>query len=307
MGFHIHVNIAEAASKLNQTTDLIGTQITQAVGQVAAGTHAFILQKAKAELTGYKKFAYLGYKDENVRWVDLGNGMWVVEVDEKARWLEEGRDRVFMEWLLKNAKTAKDGSKYKVIPMPQDKGPLPLKKGADLSKVGSPWTQKDSPLATVTKRLLAANNVSLGSEAIQRGPDKKPLTGIVQHINLGREEVNADVRTQDNGNRRDYFSMPRSADMAGKIGLKPHEGIFMLKGMVITQTANEETAQSPHGVRREAITYRVISSKHQQEGRWFYPKVEAFNAVPEAAEWAQKELDKWMKDFERSFTDIQGT
>jgi hypothetical protein len=288
VSFHIHVDITEAAAKLNQTNEFIATQMQTAVGTIAAATHAFILQTVNAELTGYKREAYLGKENKNVRWIDLGNSMWVVEVDETARWLEEGRaEPMFMEWLLKNAKTARDGSKYKIIPFKQDQG-----------AGKTPGFHPNKPaLAAVTKRMLDAQNIDLNK--IERDVGGKPKVGILHKIPMGREEIMAEMQPK----RRDYFSMPRSADIAGKIGLKPHDGIFMLKGLMVVQRPN---ASAKHGVTREAITYRVISSKHKAEGRWFYPKVEALNAVPRAAEWAQQQLDSWMKEFEKGFIDIQG-
>lgn len=291
MSFHIHVDIAEAAKKLNQTADLIEGQLKQAVGSISAATHAYILQTVNSELTGFKRTAYLGKENKNVRWVDLGNGMWVVEVDESARWLEEGRDRVFMDWLLKNAKTAKDGSRYKVIPFSQEQG-----------AGKTPGFHPHKPaLQQMTQKLLKENKINL--KKIDRDEQGRPKVGIVGHFSegsMGRAEFKGETAP----NKRDYFSKPRSWEDSKNTGLPQHEGIFMLKGMTVVQTPD---ASAKHGVRKEAITYRVISSKHQQEGRWFYPKVEALNAVPRAAEWAQKELDNWLKEFEKSFQDIQGT
>lgn len=47
----------------------------------------------------------------------------IIELDQKALWIEKGRKAGFMEDLLKSgAKTAKDGSKYRVIPIGNSKG-----------------------------------------------------------------------------------------------------------------------------------------------------------------------------------------
>lgn len=290
MGFHIHVDITEAANKLGQSAELIKDQITNAVGILSAGAQSFIVQTANRELEGYQRTAYLGKDNENIKRLDLGNGMWVVEVDEKARWIEEGRERMFMDWLLKNAKTAKDGSKYKVIPMPQAKGA-----GSD------GWNAHKPALREATEKVLKDNKISL--KRLQRDSAGKPLVGLMRHIPTGRLEAQKEVATYGTPERNDWFSKPRTKEDSWNTGLPEHNGIFYLQGLMVVQFP-DKTAK--HGVNRQAITYRVISSKHQQEGRWFYPKVEPLNAVTRAAEWAQKEMDEWMKDFNSRFADING-
>ncbi len=52
----------------------------------------------------------------------VSEDMVIIELDQKALWMEKGRKSGFMEDLLKNGKKAKDGSRYKVIPLKESKG-----------------------------------------------------------------------------------------------------------------------------------------------------------------------------------------
>ena len=68
-----------------------------------------------------------------------------------------------------------------------------------------------------------------------------------------------------------------------KSGLKPHGGIFKLKGLMISQRM-----VGPK-VKREALTMRVVSSKHQSEGRWMYPAIQPGKFMERAFRWATDE------------------
>jgi len=56
----------------------------------------------------YKENIYIEQQSEN--FITVG-------IREEALWIEEGRKGGFMSELLKNGKTAKDGSKYRIIPI----------------------------------------------------------------------------------------------------------------------------------------------------------------------------------------------
>lgn len=156
-------------------------------------------------------------------------------------------------------------SKYKVIPMS-------ILKGAG-KQPG--WKPHNMPLADLASKVLKDEGINL--KKLDRDIDKKPLVYSKLIDTSGYAE------TAD----RSLFSMPRDAETAKRIGLKPHSGIFMLEGLRVNQTPN---LSAKHGVSKEAMTFRVISSKHQAEGRWFYPEIKALNAVGQAEEWARQQM-----------------
>ena len=308
MGLHLHVNISDAANKLGQAEELISGVIRQGMETVATQARADLSAIAKSELSGYKLQSYLGTEkgqsaeeEKNISLTKVGEGMWVLELNEKARWVEEGRPEVFMSWLLKNAKTAKDGSKFKVIPMPQDKG-----------KGTTNFTANSVPLQTMTQQILKQANVSL--KKMVNDENGRPRIGYVA-VNpgvVGRFEDKAEISP----NRGDYFSKPRSWEDSKNTGLPQHNGIFNLQGLVVSQwpgigSHSKISVQDGKvvggktvGVQRNAMTFRVISSKHEQEGRWFYPEVKALDAMPRVFERAQKMFEQFMKGVEDSFLEI---
>ena len=102
------------------------------------------------------------------------------------------------------------------------------------------------------------------------------------------------------------FSKPRSLEDALEHGLKPHGGIYKLQGAVVAQreqrNAKGEIKKDRHGktvVKKETVVFRTISSKHKDEGRWYAPKVEAFNGLGQAHQWAEKQWDTIVKQIEQ--------
>ena len=92
----------------------------------------------------------------------------------------------------------------------------------------------------------------------------------------------------------------RDKKTADEIGLKPTQGHHYLNNAVIVQ----REVKGPKGkskISRDVVTFRVVSSKHQAEGRWMYPKVEALNSIPEAYKYATDQWDQIVKSLEEEY------
>lgn len=89
------------------------SDINQAMGELAAITNAKVLEMAQKELkTSRKKYTdALGFEE-------VAPGIWVVSLDEKAFFIEEGLPDNFdmKPGLLKKGETSKDGTRYRVVP-----------------------------------------------------------------------------------------------------------------------------------------------------------------------------------------------
>ncbi len=109
--------IAESFGELKQE---VQEAITQGVKQLASMTHAKTQELASEKLQSTRQ-TYL----DNLEFEEIQEGIWVVSLDQPALWIEEGRKSGDMteDLLRKNAKTAKDGSKYKAIPFDQARSP----------------------------------------------------------------------------------------------------------------------------------------------------------------------------------------
>jgi hypothetical protein len=95
---------------------------------------------------------------------------------------------------------------------------------------------------------------------------------------------------------RANFSMPRSQEMAAKIGLQPHSGIHKLEGLVVTQRMGKDGK-----VVKEALTFRTISTKHEAEGRWYYPEQKPLKAFPAAYDFAKTLMDEAVRRINQEF------
>lgn len=282
MDFELKVNLDEISKQLGQKRDTIEGRVESEVANLSVSTHAFVVQYSQEKLKGFQRQMFFGKDNGNVRWSKIGEGMWVVEIDESVKWIEEGRDRTFMgDWLLKpgdpGVKTAKDGSQYRVIPMGQARG------------VGGKKDNKDPFLQTMIKGALKRNSIRL--DRIEKGIDGKPKLGVLHKL-----DIKIAHRTDDHDK---FFSKPRTPAMAKQLGLPAHNGHFFLSNAVVVQREIENGGKSK--VSKEVVTFRVISSKHKAENRWMYPKVEALNSIPEAFKYAESEWDRIVKSMEVEF------
>jgi hypothetical protein len=269
--FRIGINLEQIAKDLNTTVDLVYDRVRSEAELLSVSTHAFIIKKAQAELEGYKLKAYLGEKNKNVRWIKVNQNLYVVEVSDDAGWIEEGRSPTFMgDWLLKpgakGVKQAADGSFYRVIPLKQ------------LKMAGGEAFQNQTPAyETMIKSALRENKINL--RKIEKDEHGNPKLGVLHKIDMDPPGSQSQFP--------DMYSMPRTKSMAKQTGLQEHGGIYHLSGLAVTQKLNQKGK-----VERSAVTFRVISSKHKQEGRWMYPQVEPFGGIKAAHEYATKEWAK---------------
>lgn len=114
------VNAEAIAEVFGEIKAEVQEAVNQGVKQVASMTHAKTQELASAKLQSTRQ-TYL----DNLKFEEVENGIWVVSLDKPALWIEEGRKAGDMtrDLLRNNAKTAKDGSKYKVIPFDHGKAP----------------------------------------------------------------------------------------------------------------------------------------------------------------------------------------
>lgn len=269
------VNADEVARQIGQEVEGVIGEIQSKVQGLAIQTHAKVIEFATEELKGYQLETFLGKGAKNVRWTKASNNLWVVEIDESVGYFEDGRPSVSMatdKWLLKNAKTAKDNSKYKVIPFTHDlKG-----KGTDAHGTAAVLNTMAKNAVRVAR---TADNKRIPLYKIEKNPDGTVKTGIVHKI-----PVNAPFSQSQAPN---LYSKPRTADEAKATGLKAHAGIFKLQGLVISQRDNGNGR-----IKREGVTFRVVSSKHQSEHRWMAPEIKPGNYLQKAFTWMEQEWPK---------------
>jgi hypothetical protein len=314
--FRFRVNVDEIAAKVRLARELVEDVVVQQVELLSKASHAYIigLTKEKWKDDDFKRNFYLGTgefgKDASsrstndphvdqvpkyLRWIKVGDGLWVVEIDERARWLEEGRKETFMgEWLLKpgarGVKRAKDGSLYRAIPFKETSNKKDTASHPALSQIVRDYTKQ--------------NKINLTK--IEKNLDNTPKLGLIRKL---------DIRPHDAAGYAPgvIYSRPRTETEAARTGLRPHSGIFKLQGAAVFQNVYDKgklvtnkrdaakiAATKKGSVKKETVVFRVISSKHKQENRWMYPAVEPANFLQKAYDHANAQWETIVKNIEET-------
>lgn len=153
------------ASEFNELKEEVKKAMEDGVKQVASMTYAKTQELASSKLNSTRK-TYM----DNLEFKEVAPGIWVVSLDEKAMWIEEGRKSGDMteDLLKKNYKIAKDGSRYKAIPF-------------DQAKPTSQTPMSARMFANQVKTELRARNIPY--KKIEYNPDGSPRLGKLHTIN----------------------------------------------------------------------------------------------------------------------------
>ena len=156
-------------------------------------------------------------------------------------------------------------SKYTVIPFKHD-----LRGGSH---------EGDSALNAQARAAVQAartpDNKRINLKAIEKNPDGTPRIGLLHKINV--------TPPFSQKQAPHLFSKPRSAEDAAKTGLQQHEGIYKLQGLAISQR------MVGNKVKREAVTFRVASSKQASEDRWMAPAIAPGKFLERTVQWMSQE------------------
>lgn len=239
--------------------DLAEEEMQRAVSNLAAQTRGKILELAKERLHSRRNMFV-----DALSHFQVDETTWVVNLDKSARWIDEGMpEHNMLEKLLKSkkAKTAKDGTKYVVVPFQHN-------------RTKQDMTPAQQSLLNTIKNELA--KVGTTPNKIEMKADGTPQLGLVRSLDISQK--------------------PKSTRKL-KIGAGPFgspaqgpTGIPLLKGVRVYQKEIQK-ADGTKGVGRFVMTFRVASQKHKdQPGRWNHPGVEATNLMEEGMRWA---LETW--------------
>ena len=233
------IDVKTIASTFGEVKKQVNKDLKKAVSSLASMTHAKTIELANKELKSMSKI----YKD-NVSFQQLEENLWVVTLDEKALWIEEGRKGGFMEELLngKSAKTNKDGEKYAVIPFEHSKNP-------------AEQSDKARELTNQIRAELKERNIPYRNK-IEHHPDGSQKLGLLHRFNIDSAR------------------------------LKDSHKDGPLKGVAIYQKMNEKTGK----VQRDVMTFRIITEKHREEGKWIHPGSTGAKLLDKAWKWA---MDEW--------------
>jgi hypothetical protein len=139
-------------------------------------THAKTQELASEKLKSTRQL-YLN----NLEFKEIDRGIWIVSLDQPALFIEEGRKSGSMipDLLRRNAKTAKDGSRYKAIPFQHNKPP-------------SQTPRKSEEIVSLVKSELKARNIPY--KKIEYNADGSPRLGrlhVIKDIQSPRPSARA--------------------------------------------------------------------------------------------------------------------
>jgi len=237
--FEFDINaITQSFGQIKKEVD---KDLKKSVGSLADMTHAKTVELANRELKSLAK----PYKD-GLTFQQLEENLWVVSLDEKLLWNEEGSKGGFMEELLngKSSKTNAKGERYAVIPFEHSKNP-------------SEQSSKAQELTTQIRTELKKRDIPYRGK-IEHHADGSPKLGLLHKFDIDSAR------------------------------LKENHKDGPLKGVAIYQKMNEKTGK----VQRDVMTFRVITEKSREEGKWIHPGRVGDKLMDKAFTWAMNEWEQ---------------
>lgn len=243
---------------------------TKAVHDVAAATHAHIIEQANVKLHSRLKPFLDGLKieaeDENT---------WVIALDKSVRWIDDGQEpHSMIEDLLTEkpgskgkVHTAKDGSRYRVIPF--DHGP---------GKGVTSTTSAQQSLISTLKSEMKKKGIPFGK--METNSDGTTKTGLLHSFDI----KHAPLKTVG------YGAAGQGWGPVGKVKQGP-TGIPFLQGVRVYQN-KVQGKDGKEKIKKSIMTFRIVSSKMSGSGRWYHPGLPPENLFEDAVAWAQKEWEE---------------
>ncbi len=250
--------------ELGNMKSTVDKAIKDAARDLAKMTESKIKELARQRLHSRFQMYTEGLSTEEV-----SEDIWVVKLASKVRWIEDGNEAFSMiDSMLKSpkAKTAKDGSKFLIVPFEHGKG-----KTAEGGASGSAQNDLNSTLKAEMKR----RGIPFGKK--EMNSDGSPKLGKLHSFDINKSPLKLhDGAGQGHG--------PVGEVRQGKTGTP------FLEGVNIYQTAYKGKGGEDR-VRKDIMTFRVVTSKQQGSGVWDHPGNDAMKFMEEGLEWARKEWE----------------
>lgn len=256
-------NLGELAKEFRPTID---KAMADAARDLATMTHAHIVEEVSQKLHSTRQ-KYL----DALSFMQVDEDTYVINLDKPAMWIEEGipPNKDMLDGLLKSskAKTAKDGSRYLVVPFEHNKG-------------ATQQTPAQTNLTDTIKLEMKKRKIPYGK--LETDADGKPKTGLLHSF--------------------DIMKMPLKTSNGpgmgkGKIGQvrQGNTGIPFLQGVRVYQNKVKDK-NGKESMKKSIMTFRVASSKQKGTGKWIHPGLEAKRFFDEAAAWCLSEFENHIKD-----------
>ncbi len=261
--FHINIDLSalEGLEDIRETLQQAAEEAVQELSAMAmAKVHEIAAQKLHSRRDKYIKA--LSMREEE--------GVWIIELDPSANWIEDGQDAHSMVQDLLAGK---------------DKAVIPFEHGPNKGQANVSPSQFD--LVSTVKSEFKKQGIPWSK--IERDDQGRPKLGTLHRMNIRSKPFKtAEGPGQGWGPvgdvKQGYSESNARAREHG--GPTKGGGIPFLQGVAVIQKANDEGK-----VTRSIMTFRTVVPEHEAEGRWFMPDMEGVNIFPEVYEWAEKTLE----------------
>lgn len=251
-------------SEINDLFDLKSVTdnvMQKAARDLTAATHARIVEIASQKLHSRRSMFLDG-----LSMFQMDENTFVINLDAKAKWIDEGMsEHSMLDALLRSPKakhSKKDGHAYIVVPFQHNQGKQSM-------------TPAQQNLLQTIKKELA--KVDASPEGIEMDAGGQPKWGLVRSMDITNKPISTGALRIGRG--------PRGAVAQGITGTPLLSGISIYQKPVPDHSAAGSTKAA-----RFVMTFRVATEKHRGEGRWFHPGTEATNIMQDGLTWA---LDRW--------------
>lgn len=261
---YLHADISDILG-LKEIKDKVDQAAKDALADLAAQTHAHIVENVQAKLHSTRE-KYL----DALSIQQVSDDTWLINLDAKANWIEEGLEKHEMiADLLKSpkAKTSKSGGKYMVIPFEHKTKP-------------SASTPAQKSLTDTIKEEFKRRKIPYGKLEVDAAGN--PKKGVLHSFDINHAPLKtAHGVGQGHG--------PIGATKQGM------SGIPFLRGIRVSQKEVKDPVSGKSKVVKSIATFRVVSSKHIGTGRWVHPGTPQRKFLDEALDWAEKQWDEKIK------------
>jgi hypothetical protein len=294
--------------RASQDIGKLDDALKQAAQKLAGQAHLHIIEEVQTKLHTRRQ----AYLEALVKPTEIEPGIWVITLDAKAAWIEEGMPQHSMvpDLLRRSSrgsaksgpKMAADGSTYRIIPFERNKGP-------------TKQTEAEQTLTASLKSEL--RKLKIPWAKVERHQDGTPKKGLLYSFDGDLPSTpNRPAYGTSTSNRGGIVSKPPNDHGFGRgKGGEPMvgpDGVPLLRGLRIYQSPlfekNEKGEEVPklnkkgeQMANRSILTFRVVSSKH--EGlKWEFPGIEGTHFFDSAYTWVKNEWEqKVLPDVLRQF------
>ncbi len=219
----VNIDISALTQYLENFSKEVTKDLQNSIKALAQDTHTHIKEEAQNGLHSFRE----KYLESLSPPEQIDEYLWVINLDGDAAWIEEGRDQPWdmKPGLLKDGKTAKDGHKYRVVPMNQAKMPsqispnrMAYEKGMvdlvkkELKQRGIPYKKLEIDPRTGSPRIGKLHSIDIASNIPGKGntPQLKGLN--IYQTKQGDGTVKRSITTfrtvTDKENQKDKWIHP---------------------------------------------------------------------------------------------------